>query len=134
MISLTRGGKLPCAVGLSVWDRSPLHFSSSLRRRQIFRKPKIVDVQPYTEQHAPIIAPNNGYPVLIDTSSKMFTLTLTIGDLNYSGNFRAARHFKSSDLIVGDTIEACVDGDKIIVRRPDGKEVKAKINRRARIK
>jgi hypothetical protein len=99
-----------------------------------FQKAKIVDVQPYTEQHAPIIAPNNGYPVLIDTSSKMFTLTLAVGDMNYSGNYRSGRHLKSSDLIVGDTIEACIDGDKMIVRRQDGKEVQAKITRRARIK
>jgi hypothetical protein len=31
-------------------------------------------------------------------------------------------------------IESCIDGDKLIIKRPDGKEVKAKITRRARLR
>jgi hypothetical protein len=98
-----------------------------------FQSAKVLDVQPYTEHGAPIVAPNNGHPVLLDTSDDMFTLTVAIGDMGYSANYRSGRHFKSSEVVVGDTIEARIDGDKLIIKRPDGKELKAKITRRARL-
>jgi hypothetical protein len=106
---------------------------ASLASAADFQTAKILDVQPYTEHGAPIVAPNNGHPVLIDTSDSMFTLTVAIGDMGYSANYRSGRHFKSSEVIVGDSIEACIDGDKLIIKRPDGKEVRAKITRRARL-
>ena len=38
----------------------------------------------------------------------------------------------ANDLIVGDEIEAAISGEELVLRRPDGKEIKAKIVRRQR--
>jgi hypothetical protein len=35
-------------------------------------------------------------------------------------------------LIVGDSVQAAIDGDNLILKRPDGKEIKAKIIKRQR--
>jgi hypothetical protein len=98
-----------------------------------FQKAKILDVQGFREQGAPIIAPNNGYPVLIDTSRNMFTITVALSGMSYSAQYAQKRHFKPSELIVGDVIEARIDGDMLILRTADAKEEKAKITRRERL-
>jgi hypothetical protein len=53
--------------------------------------------------------------------------------MSYSAQYQQSRHFKPSELIVGDPIEARIDGDKLILRTADGKEQKAKIVRRERL-
>lgn len=98
-----------------------------------FQKAKITDVQGFKEAGAPIIAPNNGYPVLISTSRNMFTITVSFGDMGYSAQYVQKRHFKPSEFIVGDPIDARIDGDKLVLRTADGKEEKAKITRRERL-
>ena len=98
-----------------------------------FQKAKIVDVRGFREAGTPIIAPNNGYPVLIDTSHNMFTITVALGGMGYSAQYPQKRHFKSSELIVGDMIDARIDGEKVILRTAHGKEEKAKIIRRERL-
>lgn len=98
-----------------------------------FQNAKLLDVAPYKQPNAPIIAPNNGYPVVISSATDMFTVTVGFSGMSYSANFRQTRDFRSSSLIVGDPIPARLDGDKLILRKPDGKEVKAKVTRRARL-
>jgi hypothetical protein len=98
-----------------------------------FQNAKLIDVAPYQENHAPIIAPNNGYPVLISTDRNMITITVALKGMAYSANFRQSRDFRSSTLVVGDSVPARLDGDNLILRKPNGKEVKAKITRRARL-
>jgi hypothetical protein len=98
-----------------------------------FQKAKLLDVQAFKEAGASIIAPNNGYPVVIPTSHNMFTITVAIGDMGYSAQYRQQRHFKPSELVVGDVIDAKVDGDKLVLRTAENKEVKARIVRRQRL-
>jgi hypothetical protein len=43
-----------------------------------FQQAKLVDVQGFKQPGAPIIAPNNGYPVVIPTSQNMFTITVAL--------------------------------------------------------
>jgi hypothetical protein len=54
-------------------------------------------------------------------------LTVEIEHAKYSAVFPVNQHFKMSDLSTGDTIPARVDGNKLIIRTPDGKEMKSKI-------
>lgn len=98
-----------------------------------FQKAKLLDVQVFKEAGPSILAPNNGYPVVIPTSRSMFTIRVAIGDMSYSAQYQQRRHFKPSELIVGDMIEARVEGDKLILRTEEGKEEKAKIMRRERL-
>jgi hypothetical protein len=106
---------------------------SDLSRAEDFQNAKVIDIAPYTKGNAPIIAPNNGYPVLISTDQNMMTITVAFDGMSYSGNFYQRRDFKSSTLIVGDSISARLDGDKLVLKKPNGKEVKAKLTRRARL-
>jgi hypothetical protein len=60
-----------------------------------------------------------------------------VGDIVYLGRGeRVKRH--SGDpghgLIIGDPVKAAIDGDNLILQRPDGKEIKAKIVKRERPK
>src|SRR5437763_848616 len=54
-------------------------------------------------------------------------LTVEIDHEKYSAVFPVSRHFKLSDLNTGDTIPARVEGNKLVIRTPDGKQVKSKI-------
>jgi hypothetical protein len=99
-----------------------------------FHQAKLIDVQGFKQAGPPIIAPNNGYPVVIPTSQNMFTITVAFGDMSYSGQFQESRHFKPSQLIVGDSIQARIDGEKLILKTAAGREEKAKIIRRERLK
>src|ERR1017187_240735 len=110
-----------------------LSLSSALSLAEDFQSSKVIDVAPYRKSSAPIIAPNNGYPVLISTDEDLITITVAFDGMSYSANFRQTRDFKSSTLIVGDSIAARLDGDKLVLRKPNGKEIKAKITRRARL-
>jgi hypothetical protein len=94
---------------------------------------KILDVRAYSEPGAPIIAPNNGHPVLIPVSSDMFSLTLVIGDMTYTAQYSVSRHLKPADLIVGDSVPARIDGKKMVVEKPDHKIRRATIIRKERL-
>jgi hypothetical protein len=107
---------------------------SSIAFASDFQQAKLVDVQGFKQSGPPIIAPNNGYPVVIPTSQNMFTITVAVGDMSYSGEFRESRHFRPSQLVVGDAIEAKIEGEKLILKIAEGKEEKAKIIRRERLK
>jgi hypothetical protein len=58
-----------------------------------------------------------------------------VGDLIYfARGERVRRHSgdPAHGLIVGDPVQAAIEGDDLILQRPDGKEIKAKIVRRQR--
>jgi hypothetical protein len=96
---------------------------------------KIVDVSPYTAQGTSQVTVIQGYPNPIVTQGRwgMFTLTVALDGLAYSANFPARRGFDATDFIVGDPIEATVEGNNLIIKRPNGKTEKSKITRKARI-
>jgi hypothetical protein len=96
---------------------------------------KILDVSPYSEHGTPQVTVIQGYPNPIVTEGKweMFTLTVALDGIAYSANFRAKRSCHATDFIVGDPIDASVDGKNLLIARPDGKTEKAKIIRKARI-
>jgi hypothetical protein len=63
----------------------------------------------------------------------MFSLTVALDDMLYSVEVRQSHHVKPGDFIVGDPIEAHLDGQKLIVIDPSGKQIKEKIVRRERL-
>jgi hypothetical protein len=95
---------------------------------------KILDVQAFSQAGAPVIAPNNGHPVVIPISKDMFSLTLAIGYMSYTGRYSQSRHLKPADLIVGDSLQARIDGKHMLVMMPNGKLMKAEIIRKERLK
>ncbi len=69
------------------------------------------------------------------TSFRWAIFTVQVGDLVYTARGERVRR-RSGDpghgLIIGDPVQIAVDGDNLILLRPDGKELKAKITRRER--
>jgi hypothetical protein len=118
-----------CPIGIL----AALSLLPTLLLAEDFQNAKLIDIAPYRQSNAPIIAPNNGYPVLIPTDQNMITITVALNGMSYSANFRQSRDFKSSTLVVGDSILARLDGDKLVLRKPNGKEIKATVTRRARL-
>lgn len=98
-----------------------------------FRQAKLVDVQAFTAPGPSIVAPNGNNPVIIPTSRNMFTITVALDGMSYSAQYPQTRHFKPSELIVGDTIPARIDGAKLILGVTNGKEVTGRIVRRERL-
>jgi hypothetical protein len=68
-----------------------------------------------------------------ERTEKTYTVTVELEDVTYtarsSGNFW---NFDPSRLVINDPIGACVDRNQLILRRPDGKDYKAKIVRTVR--
>jgi len=69
------------------------------------------------------------------TTIKRAVYQVQVGDVVYlARGERLNRH--SGDpghgLIVGDAVQAAIDGDNLILQRPDGKEIKARIFKRQR--
>jgi hypothetical protein len=62
----------------------------------------------------------------------MFSLTIALEDMLYSVEVRQSHHVKPSDFIVGDPIQAHLEGEKIVVVDPSGKQIKETIVRRER--
>jgi hypothetical protein len=69
------------------------------------------------------------------TSFKYAIYQVQVGDVVYFGRGEKL-HRRSGDpghgLIVGDPVQAAIDGDSLILQRPDGKEIKTKIVKRQR--
>ena len=100
-----------------------------------FQQLTLLDVSPYDIARPPIVAANGNNPVLIQVPPiQAFTVTLVSEGIGYSANFTAGKHFDPSHWIVGDSIPAKIDGDLMILKRDDGKEIRSRIVRRARLK
>lgn len=56
-------------------------------------------------------------------------ITVTLAGTSYTAVYPVDQHFKMTDYNVGDMIPARIDGKKLVLKRLDGKEMKAKILR-----
>lgn len=69
------------------------------------------------------------------TTRRWAVFTVQVGDVVYTARGDRLGQ-KSGDpgkgLIVGDTVQVAVDHDDLILRKPNGKEMKVKITKRAR--
>jgi hypothetical protein len=56
-------------------------------------------------------------------------ITVALEGTSYTAVYPVDKHFKTSDYSVGDMVPARIDGKKLVLKRLDGKEMKAKIVR-----
>jgi hypothetical protein len=69
------------------------------------------------------------------TSFNYAIYQVQIGNVVYFGRGERLRRHSGDPghgLIVGDPVQAAIDGDNLILQRPDGKEIKTKIIKRQR--
>ena len=73
--------------------------------------------------------------VVEGNSIKYAIYEVQVGDIIYFGRGERMRRHSGDPghgLIVGDPVQAAVEGDNLILQRPDGKDIKTKIVRRQR--
>ena len=74
------------------------------------------------------------YTTPAERQNKKYLVTVRLNDLLYTGESsgNAFWDFNPTRLVINDPIEACVDKDRLLLRRPDGKDYKTKIVRTVR--
>lgn len=68
----------------------------------------------------------------INTTQKHYFITVQAGDMVYVGEYTPAFFGKPGDWVIGDAIDVRFDGNKMILQKPNGKELKTKIQKRIR--
>jgi hypothetical protein len=61
------------------------------------------------------------------------TVVVQIDDMLVRALYCTLGGRRAADLVIGDSVDAAIDGRKLIIRLPDGKTVKADIVRRERV-
>jgi len=68
-----------------------------------------------------------GTPSEVPAYVQKCLVTVSLDGTVYSAIYSVDKHFKMTDLVEGQEILARVEGNKLVVQRLDGKEMKAKI-------
>jgi hypothetical protein len=107
---------------------------SSLASGAAFQKAKVVAVRDASETGAtaesndPVSSKNGPTTVLMPGMVARCAVTVRWNSLEYTAIYYEDKHFKRIDLVLGQMIDARVDGNKLVLRRPsDDKEMKGKI-------
>jgi hypothetical protein len=69
------------------------------------------------------------------TTHRYAVYQVQLSDVVYSARGEKLRRYSGDPghgLVVGDTVQVAIDGDNLILQRPDGKQIKAKIIKRRR--
>ena len=77
---------------------------------------------------------SNGTTVTTPTTSeqKHYFITVQAGDLVYVAEYSPIFFGKPGDWVIGDPIDVRLDGNNLFLRKPNGKELKAKIRKKIR--
>jgi hypothetical protein len=67
----------------------------------------------------------------VENKEKHYFITVQLSDMVYVGEYTPAFFGKPGDWIIGDPIDVRLDGNKMVLRKPNGKELK-KIQKRIR--
>jgi hypothetical protein len=100
-------------------------------------KARVLEVRDASETGAtagstdPVTAKNGAMTVLLPGMVTRCSVTVRLDGADYTAIYNEDKHFKQTDLVEGQMIDARVDGNRLVLRRPsDGKEMKGKIVRR----
>ncbi|HWX91989.1 MAG TPA: hypothetical protein VNY29_05095 [Terriglobales bacterium] len=109
---------------------------SSLARGGDFTLAKVLDVHDASALAEAAVA---NHPVAIRAGGEQTTsvpseylrceITVTLAGTSYTAVYPEDQHFKITDYSAGDMIPARIEGKKLVLKRLDGKEMKAKILR-----
>ena len=68
-----------------------------------------------------------GTPSEVPAYVQKCLVTVSLDGTKYSAIYPVDKHFKMTDFVEGQEVLARIDGNKLVVQRLDGKEMKAKI-------
>ncbi len=101
-----------------------------------WKSAKVLEVRDASETGASVAA-NNSVGVadtaLVGGVVPRCRVTVALDGVSYSAIFPVDKHFKPTDLAEGEEVSARVEGNKLVLERPDGKEMKAKVVNQKRI-
>jgi hypothetical protein len=109
---------------------------SSLAMGADFKLAKVLDVHDVSALAEAAVA---NHPVAIKAGGEQTTsvpsqylrceITIDLAGTSYTAVYPEDQHFKITDYSAGDMIAARIEGKKLVLKRLDGKEMKAKILR-----
>ncbi len=101
-----------------------------------YQQGKLLDIQEKKDKTTTYTTTkqSDGSTVTTPTTSeqKHYFITVQADAVVYVGEYTPMFFGKPGDWIIGDPIEVRFDGNKMILRKPNGKELKAKIQKRIR--
>jgi len=114
------------AVGLVLLVCTPVVWAGN------FRLAKVVEVRDASQSGASVAANNSvgtadAAPALVGGVVPRCEVTVALDGVRYSAIYPVDKHFRPTDFAPGEQIQARVAGNKLILQRLDGKEMKAKI-------
>jgi hypothetical protein len=96
-----------------------------------FKSAKVIEVRDASFTGAGIAADASlgvaGTPSEVPAYVQKCLITVSIDDKQYSAIYPIDKHFKMTDLVEGQQVQARVEGNKLVLQRLDGKEMKAKV-------
>lgn len=104
---------------------------SSLGRAADFRSAKILEIKDASEVGANTVADSSegltGAPGFVPAVLSRCRLTVAMNKTSYTAIFPVNKHLKITDFNPGDFISARIEGNKLVIKTLDGKEMKSKI-------
>ncbi|MCE9625974.1 MAG: hypothetical protein K8R69_11085 [Deltaproteobacteria bacterium] len=101
-----------------------------------YQQGKLLDIQEKKDKTTSYTTTKqkDGTTVTTPTTSeeKHYFISVQAGDLVYVGEYTPMFYGKPGDWIIGDPIDVRFDGGKMILRKPNGKELKTKVVKRIR--
>lgn len=125
-------GILSC---LSVFGGEHTGFAKD-KSPKVYQQGKLLDIQEKKDKRTTYTTTKqkDGSTVTTPTTTedKHYFISVQQGDIVYVGNYTPMFFGKPGDWIIGDPIDVRFDGNKMILKKPDGKELKTKIEKRIR--
>jgi hypothetical protein len=104
---------------------------SCLSQAADFQRAKVLEIRDASEVGANTIADSSegvtGAPGFVPAMLSRCRLTVTIENTSYTAVYPVNKHLKITDFSPGDFISARIEGNKLIIKTLDGKELKAKV-------
>lgn len=99
-----------------------------------FKPAKVLDVRDASEVGANTVADSSegvtGAPSFVPAMLSRCQITVALEGTSYAAIFPVNKHLRIGDFAAGDSISARIEGNKLIIKSLDGKELKSKVARR----
>jgi hypothetical protein len=107
-----------------------LLLCSSLATAADFKTAKVIEVRDASELGASVdtdVKADGKTTTISPAIAYRCEVTVALEGVNYTAIYPSSKHLNPSELVAGDAIQARVEGNKLVLKVPDGKQVKAKI-------
>lgn len=96
-----------------------------------FKQAKVLEMRDASEVGANTVSDSSegvtGAPGFVPAVLSRCRLTLAIDKTSYTAIYPVNKHLKSTDFSSGDFVSARIEGNKLVIKTLDGKEMKSKI-------